>query len=50
MAGEIGYVEESSGTAFRSAEDMSRMAPFVDGVEPRTNRLWKHLRLLFFPW
>ncbi len=32
MAGEIGYVQGSPATAFRSAVDMSRLAPFVDGV------------------
>jgi predicted metalloprotease with PDZ domain len=32
LAGEIGYVTNAPGTRFRSAVEMSRLAPFVDGI------------------
>lgn len=48
MAGEIGYVTNAPGTRFRSAVDMSRLAPFVDGASNAAPTYWENTFVSYY--
>jgi len=50
MTGLIESVAESPGHLVRSAEEMSRMAPFVDGGTPNDRTNWSNTVISYYPF
>src|ERR1035437_5692574 len=50
MTGLIETVTESPGRLVRSAEEMSRMAPFVDGGRPNDRTNWPNTVISYYPF
>ena len=48
MGGEIGGVRDAPGARFRSAVDMSRLAPFVDGASDATPTYWNNTFVSYY--
>lgn len=48
FAGTIGYVSNNPGTKYRSAVDMSRLAPFVDGASDETPAYWTNTFVSYY--
>lgn len=50
LGGYVGAVETSPGVAFRSAVDMSRLAPFVDAARPVDPTYWSNTFLSYYTY
>jgi predicted metalloprotease with PDZ domain len=50
FTGLVGSLNETSARAIRSAEDMSRMAPFIDGERPVDRTNWSTTVISYYPF